>query len=197
VATCEGDDYWVDASKLSRQVGFLMAHPEVSCSAHNYHHFIETSLTVRRWSRLGRDCFISPRQLMATQFLLWLPTLVFRKTFSALPPERALAAFGDQFLTSYLGTMGRCAYFDSLVGAVRRENEFSSWSPLPAREKERRRVKTWVAMLRMHQRLGNEQAVSDLTAKIDASSLDAPAKAALLAASAPPQPLTETSKAAA
>lgn len=197
VATCEGDDYWVEPAKLARQVGFLMQHPDVSCSAHNYHHFIETSLTVRTWSRIGRDCFISQRQLMATQFLLWLPTLVFRKTFSALPPERALAAFGDQFLTSYLGTLGRCAYFDSLVGAVRRENEFSSWSPLPAREKERRRVKTWVAMLRLHQRLGNAQAVDDLTAKIDASTLDAAAKAALLAAAPLAEPVTDIPKAAA
>ena len=185
VATCEGDDYWIDPGKLQRQVSFLMAHPDVSCSAHNYYHFIETSLVVRPWSKIGRDCFISQRQLMATQFLLWLPTLVFRKSFSALPPERALAAFGDQFLTSWLGTLGRCAYFDSLMGAVRRENEFSSWSPLPGREKERRRVKTWVAMLRMHERLGQQQAVEDLKAKIDASSLDAPTKAQLLAAALP------------
>ena len=94
------------------------------------------------------------------------------------------AAFGDQFLTSYLGTLGRCAYFDTFVGAVRRENEFSSWSPLPEKEKERRRVKTWVAMLRMHERLGNGQAVDDLNTKIHASKLDAPTKAALFEASA-------------
>lgn len=184
VATCEGDDFWVERGKLQKQVGFLMQHPDVSCSAHNYQHFIESSVTVRRWSRIGRDIFLSPRQLMSSQFLLWLPTLVFRKTFSSLPPERALAAFGDQFLVSYLGTLGRCAYFDTFVGAVRRENEFSSWSPLPESEKERRRVKTWVAMLRLHERLGNAQAVDDLATKIQASVLDANTKAALLAASA-------------
>jgi glycosyltransferase involved in cell wall biosynthesis len=184
VATCEGDDYWIDRGKLQKQVSFLAAHPDVSCSAHNYYHFIETSVTVRPWSRIGRDIFLSQRQLMATQFLLWLPTLVFRKTFSALPPERALAAFGDQFLTSYLGTLGRCAYFDTFMGAVRRENEFSSWSPLPEGEKERRRVKTWVAMLRMHERLGQSQAVDDLNTKIHASKLDARTKAALFDASA-------------
>ncbi|HEV8691847.1 MAG TPA: glycosyltransferase [Ideonella sp.] len=183
VATCEGDDFWIDRTKLQKQVSFLVSHPDVSCSAHNYHHFIETSLVVRPWSRIGRDIFLSQRQLMATQFLLWLPTLVFRKTFSALPPERAFAAFGDQFLTSYLGTMGRCAYFDTFLGAVRRENEFSSWSPLPEGEKERRRVKTWVAMLRMHERMGQQQAVDDLTAKIDASALDARIKASLFDAS--------------
>lgn len=185
VATCEGDDYWIAPHKLRQQVGFLMDHPDVSCSAHNYHLFIEASLTVRPWSKIGRDFFVSQRQMMAAQTLLWMPTLVFRKTFTVLPPERALAAFGDQFLVSYLGTMGRCAYFETLTGAVRRENEFSSWTPLPAREKERRRVRTWTAMLRLHERLGNQQAVADLSSKIAASSLDAATKAAIAEASQP------------
>jgi hypothetical protein len=185
VATCEGDDYWIAPHKLRQQVGFLMQHPDVSCSAHNYHLFVEASLTVRPWSKIGRDFFVSQRQMMASQMLLWLPTLVFRKTFDTLPPERAMAAFGDQFLVSYLGTQGRCAYFETLTGAVRRENEFSSWTPLPASEKERRRVRTWTAMLRLHERLGNQQAVVDLTAKIAASPLDAAIKAAIAEACPP------------
>lgn len=184
VATCEGDDFWIDARKLQRQVDFLIAHPDVSCSAHNYYHFIETTLTLRPWSKVGRDFYVSQRQMMATQLLLWLPTLVFRKTFSALPPERAFAAFGDQFLVSWLGTFGRCAYLETMTAAVRRENEFSSWSPLPESEKERRRVKTWTAMLRLHQRLGNTQAVLDLQAKLQASKLDPALKASILDASA-------------
>ena len=184
VACCEGDDFWIDAGKLRRQVGFLMQHPEVSCSAHNYLHFAESTLTVRPWSSIGKDFYLSQRQLMGVQVLLWFPTLVFRRLFSELPAERDFAAFGDQFLTSYLGTFGRCAYLETLTGAVRRENEFSMWSPLPQLEKERRRVKTWAAMVRMHERLGNRQAVEDLMAKIHASTLDAGSREAILEASA-------------
>ncbi len=179
VATCEGDDYWIRPDKLQRQVDCLLAHPELSCSAHNYYHYDERSLAVRPWSRIGHDFYVTPRQMMAAQILLWMPTLVFRRTFDALPPERALAAFGDQFLTSFLGTLGRCAYLETFVAAVRRENEFSSWSPLPEAEKERRRVATWTAMRRMHARLGHVQAVSDIDKKIEASPLDAAAKAFL------------------
>jgi hypothetical protein len=174
VATCEGDDFWVDAAKLQRQVGFLHSNPEFSCSAHNYYHFVETALTVRPWTGVRHDHVLSQRQLMGLSRLLWLPTLVFRKTFSALPPERALAPIGDQFLTSYLGTQGRCMYFEGMLGAVRRENEFSSWSPLSGQEKERIRVKTWGALVAMHERMGNLQAVADLKAKIAASPLGAP-----------------------
>lgn len=171
VATCEGDDFWVDPAKLQRQVGFLQANPGFSCSAHNYYHFVETALTVRPWTQVRHDHALSQRQLMGLSRLLWLPTLVFRKTFSALPAERALAPIGDQFLTSYLGTQGRCMYFESMLGAVRRENEFSTWSPLSGLEKERIRVRTWAALVRMHERMGHMQAVADLKAKIAASPL--------------------------
>ena len=184
IACCEGDDFWIDASKLRRQVGFLKEHPDVSCSAHNYLHFVESTLTVRPWSRIGKDFYLSPRQLMGVHVLLWFPTLVFRKVFSEMPPERDFAAFGDQFLTSYLGTFGRCAYLETLTGAVRRENEFSMWSPLSQREKELRRVRTWAAMLRMHERLGNRQAAEDVMAKIRASTLEADTREAILEASA-------------
>lgn len=185
VATCEGDDFWVDAGKLQRQVGFLRDHPDFSCTTHNYHHYVESSLTVKPWRRSVKDFVITPRQLMSARWLLWLPTLVFRKTFSALPPERSLAAFGDQFLTSYLGTQGRGMYFETVFSAVRRENDFSTWSPLPEAEKERRRAKTWLAMVRLHERLGNSHAVEELMAKFNCSSLDAEAKASLLSASTP------------
>lgn len=171
VATCEGDDFWIDPAKLQRQVGFLQAHPEFSCSAHNYYHFVETALTVRPWTGVRHDHVLSQRQLMGLSRLLWLPTLVFRKTFSALPPERALAPIGDQFLTSYLGTQGRCMYFEGMLGAVRRENEFSTWSPLSGQQKERIRVKTWAALVALHERMGHQQAVADLKAKIAASPL--------------------------
>lgn len=188
VATCEGDDYWVRADKLRYQVGFMRQHPDVSCTAHNYLHFVELQLAVRRWGRGEHNAWISPKDLMAVNLLLWLPTLVFRRQFSSLPPERALAAFGDQFLVSWLGTFGRGAYLDTFVGAVRRENEFSSWSPLPEAVKERRRVQTWVAIRRLHERLDHPAVVADLDRRIAASPLDAATKAELLARAAAFEP---------
>ncbi|MBK6852040.1 MAG: glycosyltransferase family 2 protein [Burkholderiales bacterium] len=180
VAVCEGDDFWVDPGKLRKQVGFLLEHEDFSCSAHNYYHYLETTLTVRPWFQMNRDFTLSQRQLMGLVTLLWLPTLVFRKSFSVMPPERDMAAIGDQFLTSYLGTKGRCMYFATMLGSVRRENEFSIWSPLPSLQKEQMRIKTWSALVRLHERLGNQDAVSDLKAKIAASPLDEAGKAALL-----------------
>lgn len=190
VAICEGDDFWVDPSKLRRQVEFLMANEDFSCSAHNYYHYLETTLEVKPWFRMSRDFVLSQRQLMGLLTLLWLPTLVFRKSFTAMPPERDQAAIGDQFLTSYLGTKGRCMYFATMLGAVRRENEFSIWSPLPTLQKERMRVKTWSALISLHERLGNLHAVADLKAKIAASPLDEGSKATILGATSTLKHLT-------
>lgn len=186
VATCEGDDYWLHAGKLQAQVDHLRAHPDVSCSVHNYLHFVEGALTAKPWRVPRRDFAITRAELMRVRYLLWVPTLVFRRTFDRLPPERAFAASGDHLLTSWLGTQGRGHYFETKLWAVRRENTFSSWTPLPEAEKERRRALNWAAMIRMHQRLGNTDAVVALREKFDSYAVDPAVKAAMLVAEAPP-----------
>ena len=35
IASCEGDDYWIDENKLQKQVDFLDTHPEYSACVHN------------------------------------------------------------------------------------------------------------------------------------------------------------------
>jgi glycosyltransferase involved in cell wall biosynthesis len=180
VAHCEGDDYWLHPLKLAKQVGFLEQHSEFSCSAHNHYLYCEADLSVRPWIQTRRDLVLSQRQLMNLTRLLWLPTVVYRRTFTAFPPERDFAATGDFFLTSYLGTFGKCAYLESFLGSVRRQNQHSSWTPLAEEKKNYFRVKTWVALVRMHENLGNLEAASDLMRKIQATPLNDAQKSTLI-----------------
>jgi hypothetical protein len=180
IATCEGDDFWIDAGKLQRQVEFLVENPDFSCSAHNYLHYNEANLTVKPFYPTRTDQVLSQRQLMGVARLLWLPTLVFRKLFDEMPPEQRLSFQGDSVLTSFLGTFGKCMYFESMLGSVRRENAFSCWSPLTQDEKEFNRMKTWIALVRMHATRGNAQTVVDLLSRVATSPLDEARKSALL-----------------
>lgn len=171
IATCEGDDYWIAPSKLERQVAFLEAHADFSCVAHNYYHLVELNPAVRPWIATREERVFTPRQLMAMRRLFWAPTLVFRKLFDRVPRERALAALGDQFFTAYLGSFGAGMYFEDLIGTVRRENPFSTWSPLNDVAKERQRVQTWMAIVYLHTAAGRSQSAADMLAKIAASPL--------------------------
>lgn len=172
IACCEGDDYWIRPDKLQHQIDTLEANPSVVCAGHNYYLFNESEPSVRVWEASRNDVIVPPRQLMNVGRLFWLPSLVFRKTFTALPPERFEAPLGDQFLTSFLGTLGPGVYFESFIGAVRRENPFSTWTPLSELEKERRRVRTWLTLVRFHAVRGNETAVEDLVGRVLRSRLE-------------------------
>lgn len=172
IALCDGDDYWLDTSKLQKQVNFLESNPTFSCCAHNHYTLEEKTLNVKRWIIESQDLVLSPRELKNLTRLLWIPTLVFRNIFQELPYEKKFATLFDSFLTSYLGVFGSCMYFQNYLGSVRRLNQFSVWTPMHDSDKEKSRIRTRFALVRMHERLGDYVAAADLLLKIDASSLD-------------------------
>lgn len=180
IATCEGDDFWRDASKLQRQVSFLEANPDYVCSGHNYYHYVESALTVKPFYPVLGEQTLTQRDLMGISRLLWVPTIVYRKLFNELPAETHHTANGDMILTSFLGTFGKGMYFENHLSAVRRENPYSVWTPLSENTKWRNRVKSWMLIVRMHLRLGNEQAVEDLLAHVARAPLDEAEKAQLV-----------------
>ena len=48
IATCEGDDYWIDNSKLQKQSNFLDCNPDVSLCCHQYKILIQNTGEVYR-----------------------------------------------------------------------------------------------------------------------------------------------------
>ncbi len=166
IAICEGDDYWISSEKLQMQVDFLDINPEFICTAHNYYHYDEEKLLIRPWIKTNEDRIISADELMKLTRLLWVHTLMFRNVFSAFPAERNQVPHGDSFLTSFLGTMGNCMYFEGFLGAVGRRNSHSSWTPLDKSRKNQLRNQAFVALSNLHQRLGNQEVAEELMKKI-------------------------------
>jgi glycosyltransferase involved in cell wall biosynthesis len=169
IATCEGDDYWFHPGKLAKQAHFLFENPSFSCSGHNYLHFHEGLLTASVWRPGREDRIIAAHELMNLSMLWWMPwtlTMMYRAECFRFPPERSLASLGDQFMMSYLGERGPCMYFEGFIGAVRRENAFSAWSPLSAEGKEKVRLRTWMAIMAYHARRGNRDPVEHMVARL-------------------------------
>ena len=81
--------------------------------------------------------------------------------------------------TGHQHRIGKGAYFESFLGSVRRANQYSFWTPLTDQKKHYIRVKTWFALVRMHETRGNHQVVADLLQKIGSSALDVDQKVTL------------------
>lgn len=84
IATCEGDDYWLDVRKLQKQVDFMEAHPEYSVTWTRYEKYIPSE---DRFTTDGNiDLFMGGKDYteITTHMFLhrWITqylTMVFRK----------------------------------------------------------------------------------------------------------------------
>lgn len=108
IALCEGDDYWTDARKLSKQYTVLRDEPEIAQIAHN--------IVVEQQSMLTQFTFNAPEARRLNQAMLldfgWLPTcsimfrneidydsdffrMWFRSLSHDLTIQERLSTFGD------------------------------------------------------------------------------------------------------
>jgi hypothetical protein len=171
VATCEGDDFWVDPAKLRLQVGFLRRTPSISCSVHNYYHYQRVRADRPAVDDDGAQLRARPaaadeRAHGAVAADAGLPQDLRRAAAGARPGRHRRPV--PDLLPRHPGPLP--VLRDAASAPCGGRTSSASGARCPA-EKERRRVKTWAALARMHERLGNAQAVSDLMAKMAASPL--------------------------
>lgn len=93
-AMCEGDDYWIHAEKLQKQVDYLESHPEVGLCYTNFHILTETSGEMREnvlttfyneysydytlgdWIRKVDKCYVGP--------MTWVSRMKLWKTYPSI-----------------------------------------------------------------------------------------------------------------
>ncbi len=129
IATLDGDDYWSDPQKLQKQVDFLTRNLGYSFSFHNARGITDESnlmTDVSLPSRLKRD--FSADELMIFTDWIYLGTIVFRKSFSSLPPEFDIIPNRDNFLPILLGEFGAAKYHDDVGDLMYRQHRNGYWT---------------------------------------------------------------------
>lgn len=106
ISFCEGDDYWTDPNKLEKQVSFLEANPDFVITYTDCQPFDENGEIDADFGGARRD--LSAQELKKAPPIFTL-TACFRNVLK-IPPEAAMAKYGDLFMWSLLGHYGKGKY---------------------------------------------------------------------------------------
>ena len=135
LALCEGDDYWMDDTKLQKQVDYLEKNEHVVLTCHDALD-VDTGGVFTASKRLKetelRD--FSARELQEGAYVLTL-TMCFRNVIRAFPPEFNHVFNGDLFLTILLGAYGDCHFHRDIKPAAYRVHAGGMWSLKPQDER--------------------------------------------------------------
>ncbi len=161
MAMCEGDDFWIDSNKLQLQADCLQQNPSWSAVTHNHFELDEGTgrLAPGRTTKIRGAL---PRQdLVNVNLVLWGHTLMVRRALLDMPLYRLQdGVLGDQVMTAMLGAAGEVFYLGDLFGSVARRNLFSTYTPLNATDKQRRRINTRRFLAPILQQRGQAQAAN-------------------------------------
>lgn len=122
IASCEGDDFWVDDNKLQTQVDFMEQHPDYSLCGHSAYYANEDgSLRKDRFFRLSDTSREVSIEEILTSWVMATNSLLYRKDArkDLLIPFKGKCINGDYALMVYLALKGRVYYFDKLMSAYR------------------------------------------------------------------------------
>ena len=154
IAMCEGDDVWVDSSKLQKQVSFLEDNPEYVVCYHDAEVFDENGVIKDSKMPLSRRRDHSKQELQRGAWLLTL-TLCYRKVFDDVPDEHMKVINGDRFLVSLLGHHGAGKYLGNIEPARYRVHGGGVWSSKHRQQRVIEHVVTYYWMSEYYQRIEN------------------------------------------
>ena len=145
IASCDGDDLWIDHRKITKQLACLLNHPQHVLSFHNAIRIDETNnvvlnkyeLPVRAQRNYRRE------ELRVLQWgWMFFGTVMHRNVKVDIPPEYHLIPNSDIFFPMLLAAFGG-AIFQSDVGPLAyRQHQSGMWSLKSADEKSSMHIQT-------------------------------------------------------
>ena len=170
VASCDGDDRWLDPHKLTKQVDFLLRNPSFVLS---FHDAVHMSADGRKMEKHGvlpasarRDYSQAELSVLKWGWML-LGTVVHRNIGLDFPPEYGIAKNGDVFLPMLLASGGGAKFQPEVAPLAYRQHSASMTSMKPPREKKQRVLQTYLLIASYFVRIGEiERAEEILTVKL-------------------------------
>lgn len=120
IALCEGDDYWIDSTKLERQVKYMEKHPKCSLCFHNAYTFdlltqnkVPMMKKTRRYYKFFKNYDVGD---MAKLDFIPTASLMFRNSdVKRLPDFYKSSIVGDLPLRLIMTSFGYCHYIDRIM----------------------------------------------------------------------------------
>ncbi|WP_436917400.1 glycosyltransferase [Acinetobacter schindleri] len=155
IAICEGDDYWIDPKKLSKQVNYLSSHIDIVISSHdaiiiddNDNKISDSKLP----NKYKRD--FSKEELLTDQANLLTLNWVIRNINLPPLPEHRVIKNGDTFLLTVLGQYGGSHHHEDILPSAYRVHQNGIWSSLSKEEQKDARINTYFWMYVYYKRIG-------------------------------------------
>lgn len=125
IALCEGDDYWIDPSKLQSQVDFLENNPGFTIAFHNTRYLFEDGREEYP-NKYDKDIY-TIEDLFEKNFIATASCIFRKKNVDELPTWFYKLPFGDWSLHFINAQFGKIKYIDKVM-AVYRIHSGGMWS---------------------------------------------------------------------
>jgi glycosyltransferase involved in cell wall biosynthesis len=129
IALCEGDDYWIDSQKLSKQVMFMMQHPNLSMSFHAARiDYVDGSRGSKIHRYKGRQFFKAKEVILGGGGFYPTCSSMFRRdVLEDFPAFFYHSPIGDVTMALNAVAKGDVGYIDEIM-AVRNVHVPGSWT---------------------------------------------------------------------